>query len=70
MREVPAALGIGAIAIACCALGPIVVGALAGAALAPLLGVVAALLLALVIGAALAWQRRRRSCAVRPEARR
>src|SRR5882757_8836669 len=70
MREVPAALGIGAIAIACCALGPIVVGALAGAALAPLLGVVAALLLALVIGAALTWQRRRRSCAVRPEARR
>jgi hypothetical protein len=71
MREVLAPLGIGALAIACCVLGPIVVGALAGVALAPLLGVAGAVILVVaVVGAALARQRYRRSCAVRPEARR
>lgn len=70
MRGVPAALGIGALAITCCALGPIVVGALAGAALAPLLGALAALLLAVAVSAALIWQRHRRSCARTPEGKR
>jgi membrane protein implicated in regulation of membrane protease activity len=70
MRDVLAPLGIGALAIACCGLAPIVLGALAGVALAPLLGLAVALILAVALVAALTWQRHRRSCAVRPEARR
>ena len=70
MREVLAPLGVSGLAIACCALAPIVVGALAGAALEPLLGVVAGLLLAVAVGVALAGQRHRRSCAVMPKAKR
>ncbi|MBS1885675.1 MAG: hypothetical protein JSU06_00640 [Actinobacteria bacterium] len=67
MREGLAALGIGALAIACCGLAPIVVAALGGAALAPLLGVLFAVLLAAALLGALAWHRHRRSCALPPE---
>lgn len=70
MREGLAALGVGAFALGCCALAPIVVGVLGGVALAPLLGVGAGLALALAVVSVSLWRAHRSSCAVEPGAKR
>lgn len=66
MRESLAAVAIGAIAVACCGLLPIMIGAIGGATLAILLGGGAGIVLTLILLAAVIWRRHRRSCAVEP----
>jgi hypothetical protein len=70
MREGLAALGVGALALACCALSPIAIGAIGGAALVPFVGVGLGVTLALALIGAAVWRGHRRSCAAEPKAER
>ena len=64
-KTVPAALGIGAFAVVCCAGLPLVAGVLGGVALGSVLGVGAGVLAVVVVIALVAARaRRQRACAV------
>lgn len=65
MREALAAVGVGALAVTCCVLLPIIVVSLGSAALAPLIGAGAAAV-ALVLLVAIVIVRRRQTCRVQP----
>ncbi len=61
-----AALGIGALAIACCLAGPLVLGALGGIAIGTVLGVTAGLLAAFLLIALVVLRSRRQRQSVSP----
>jgi hypothetical protein len=65
MRDAIAAAGVVGAALACCALFPVLVGGASAAALLPLLGAGAALVLACALSVGWILQRRRRHCGPR-----